>query len=79
MWSEREADAPVCPGGGTVAAAAPTLPDGFPFGAGLCPSCGDFVALIEGRLRSHDAYRGAADATKAAHRGAWFNAHGWQS
>lgn len=60
-------------------AAAPPLADGFPFGAGLCPACGGFVARDDGRLRAHDAFRGAADEADAARRGAWFNAHGWQS
>lgn len=76
MWSDREADAPFCPGSGVPADPAPRLADGFPHGAALCEACWGFVILEDGALAPHDAFRGAADAAEADRRGAWFNAHG---
>lgn len=77
MWSDREADAPRCEGSGRAGASAPLLADGFPHGAALCEACWAFVALEEGALASHDAFRGASDATDARRRAEWFNVHGW--
>lgn len=77
MWSDREADPPLCPGSGAPAAPASRVPDGFPHGAALCEACWGFVPLDDGMLAPHDAFRGAADAAEADQRSAWFNAHGW--
>jgi len=77
MWSDREADPPLCPGSGAPAAPASRVPDGFPHGAALCEACWGFVPLDDGMLAPHDAFRGAADAAEADRRSAWFNAHGW--
>lgn len=77
MWSEVQADPPVCPGSGEHADPAPVLPDGFPHGRGLCPACSAFVALRGGALAQHDAFRGTTDAAVAAGRAEWFNTVGW--
>ncbi len=78
MWSDREADAPFCPGSGMPQAPAQHLADdGFPHGAALCEICWGFVPLDDGVLAPHDAFRGTADAAEAERRSAWFNAHGW--
>ena len=46
MWSDREADAPFCPGSGMPQAPAQHLADdGFPHGAALCEICWGFVPL----------------------------------
>jgi hypothetical protein len=53
------------------------LPDGFPFGRGMCPVCTGFVELADGRLERHDAFRGTTDAAEGEARAQWFNTVGW--
>ncbi|POX68455.1 hypothetical protein C3481_00660 [Microbacterium sp. Ru50] len=77
MWSDAQADPPRCAGSGEPAEAAPSLPDGFPFGRGMCPVCTGFVALADGRLERHDAFRGTTDAAEGEARAQWFNTVGW--
>lgn len=77
MWSDAQADAPLCPGSGAPAAAAPTLPDGYPEGRGLCRSCWGFAEVHAGRLARHDAFLGAQTRRDAVQRAAWFNRFGW--
>lgn len=77
MWSDREADAPLCPGSRAPATPAPRLADGFPHGTALCEACWGFVPLDDGLLAPHDAFRGADDVEEAGRRSVWFNTHGW--
>ncbi len=77
MWAEHEADPPACPAAGTPGHAAPSLPDGFPYGDALCPECQGFVAVRDGVLVPHLSYRGSTDARERAARAAWFNQHGF--
>lgn len=77
MWSDREADAPLCSGSGAPATPAPRLADGFPHGTALCEACWGFVPLDDGLLAPHDAFRGADDAEEVGRRSVWFNTHGW--
>lgn len=77
MWSDAQADPPRCPGSGTAGEAAARLADGFPGGRALCPVCTGFVALEDGALARHDAFRGTTDAAEARHRAEWFNSVGW--
>ncbi|WP_240482640.1 hypothetical protein [Microbacterium arborescens] len=77
MWSDAQADPARCAGSGEPAEAAPSLPDGFPFGRGMCPVCTGFVELTDGRLESHDAFRGTTDAAEGEARAQWFNTVGW--
>lgn len=77
MWSERDADAPRCPGSGAPAAPAATLDDGFPGGRALCDVCFAFVPIESGLRAEHDSWRGDATREEADRRREWFNAHGW--
>lgn len=77
MWSDAQADPPVCSGSGTPAVPAPRLADGFPGGRALCPVCTGFVPVAAGALSRHDAFRDPADRADAEHRAEWFNTIGW--
>lgn len=78
LWSDLQADAPECPGGGSPAEPAPTLDDGFPDGRAVCPVCWAFVELTaESALAPHDSWRGDESREEADRRREWFNAFGW--
>jgi hypothetical protein len=77
LWQDADADAPACPGSGEPAAAAETLPDGFPHGRALCPVCLGFFALDGGLLVPHDRWTGQTTDADAADRREWFNTIGW--
>lgn len=83
MWSDVDADPPLCPASGKEAASASRLADdspaaGFPDGRARCPECDAFVPLIDGRLHRHDRFRGTDDVAESAARAEWFNTFGWQ-
>jgi len=77
MWSDAQADPPVCSGSGAPALPATRLADGFPEGRALCAVCTGFVPLVAGALARHDAFRDPTDGAEAARRAEWFNTVGW--
>ena len=78
LWSDAQSDPPECPGAGSPAEAAPTLPDGYPGGRAVCPICWAFVTRsVEGTLEPHDSWRGDESRAEADGRREWFNSFGW--
>ncbi|MBD8206625.1 hypothetical protein IFU08_11905 [Microbacterium sp. CFBP 8790] len=78
MWSDAQSDPPECPGAGSPAEAAPTLPDGYPGGRAVCPICWAFVTRsVQGTLEPHDSWRGDESRAEADRRREWFNSFGW--
>jgi hypothetical protein len=76
MWADAAADLPRCSGSGAPGAPAATLPDGFPEGRALCPTCLRFVPLDEvGRLVQHDTSDPAENDSEIVQRRSWFNTH----
>lgn len=78
MWADATADLPRCSGSGAPGVPAATLPDGFPEGRALCPTCLRFVRLDEGgRLVEHDTSDPAESDSEVAQRRNWFNTHAY--
>lgn len=78
MWTDAAADPPRCPGSGTAAAPASPLPDGYPHGRALCPTCLRFIELTDdARLDVHDTSDPHETEDEALHRREWLNANGW--
>ncbi|MDZ8202064.1 hypothetical protein RZO50_11105 [Microbacterium sp. SSW1-59] len=77
MWADTGADPLRCTGSGTTGAPAATLPDGWPHGHALCPTCHRFVPLHGGVLAPHDTSDPAETQAGALRRREWFNTFGW--
>jgi hypothetical protein len=78
MWTDAGADAVRCSGSGDPGEPAPPLPDGYPEGRALCPTCLRFVPLdAAGHLIKHDTTDEGESDAETRRRGEWFNTHGW--
>lgn len=78
MWTDAAADPARCPGSGAVAPPAAPLPDGFPHGRALCPTCLRFLPLDgDGLIEEHETSDPDETPAEAGQRREWLNRHGW--